>query len=83
MAQTKLTRTLLSAGALIALLLTTCSVVWAQVAERQRRVFLESQLMAVEGRMESAEGSQHLIATRLEDLSSLLGGVATSSRDFR
>ena len=58
-------------------------VVWAQVAERQRRVFLESQLLAVEGRMESAEGSQHLIATRLEDLSSLLGGVATSSRDFR
>ncbi|MFL6592856.1 MAG: error-prone DNA polymerase [Luteimonas sp.] len=58
-------------------------VVWAQVAERQRRVFLESQLLAVEGRMESAEGSQHLIATRLEDLSPLLGGVATSSRDFR
>jgi error-prone DNA polymerase len=58
-------------------------VVWAQVAERQRRVFLESQLLAVEGRMESAEGSQHLIATRLEDLSALLGGVATSSRDFR
>jgi error-prone DNA polymerase len=58
-------------------------VVWAQVAERQRRVFLESQLMAVEGRMESAEGSQHLIATRLEDLSPLLGGVATISRDFR
>jgi error-prone DNA polymerase len=58
-------------------------VVWAQVAERQRRVFLESQLLAVEGRMESAEGSQHLIATRLEDLSSLLGGVATVSRDFR
>ncbi len=58
-------------------------VVWAQVAERQRRVFLESRLMAVEGRMESAEGSHHLIATRLEDLSPLLGGVATMSRDFR
>ncbi len=58
-------------------------VVWAQVAERQRRVFLESQLLAVEGRMESAEGSQHLIATRLEDLSPLLGGVTTTSRDFR
>jgi error-prone DNA polymerase len=58
-------------------------VVWQQVAERQRRVFLESQLLAVEGRMESAEGSQHLIATRLQDLSSLLGGVATVSRDFR
>ncbi len=58
-------------------------VVWAQVAERQRRIFLESKLLAVEGRMESAEGSQHLIATRLEDLSSLLSGVATHSRDFR
>ncbi|MDB6164047.1 MAG: dnaE2 [Xanthomonadaceae bacterium] len=58
-------------------------VVWAQVAERQRRVFLESRLLAVEGRMESAEGSQHLIATKLDDLSALLGGVATTSRDFR
>jgi error-prone DNA polymerase len=58
-------------------------VVWAQVAERQRRVFLESRLLAVEGRMESAEGSQHLIATRLDDLSPLLSGVATHSRDFR
>ncbi|HMB43015.1 MAG TPA: error-prone DNA polymerase, partial [Luteimonas sp.] len=35
-------------------------VVWAQVAERQRRIFLESKLLAVEGRMESADGSQHL-----------------------
>ena len=58
-------------------------VVWAQVAERQRRIFLESRLLAVEGRMESADGSQHLIATGLEDLSSLLSGVATHSRDFR
>ena len=58
-------------------------IVWQQVAERQRRVFLESQLLAVEGRMESAEGSQHLIATRLEDLSLLLAGLATNSRDFR
>jgi error-prone DNA polymerase len=58
-------------------------VVWQQVAERQRRVFLESQLLAVEGRMESADGSQHLIATRLENLSPLLAGLSTNSRDFR
>jgi error-prone DNA polymerase len=58
-------------------------VVWAQVAERQRRVFLESKLLAVEGRMESAEGSQHLIATRFEDLSPLLSGLDSRSRDFR
>jgi error-prone DNA polymerase len=58
-------------------------VVWQQVAERQRRVFLESQLLAVEGRMESADGSQHLIAARLENLSPLLAGLRTNSRDFR
>ena len=58
-------------------------VVWRDLAERDRRAFLESQLLAVEGRMESAEGTQHLIATRLENLSPLLAGVATTSRDFR
>ncbi|HVR80995.1 MAG TPA: error-prone DNA polymerase [Luteimonas sp.] len=58
-------------------------IVWNELAERQRRVLLESQLLAVEGRMESEQGSQHLIATRLENLSPLLSGLATSSRDFR
>jgi hypothetical protein len=33
--------------------------------------------------MESADGSQHLIATRLDDLSPLLAGLSTHSRDFR
>ncbi|MGN6113202.1 MAG: OB-fold nucleic acid binding domain-containing protein, partial [Luteimonas sp.] len=58
-------------------------VVWRDLAERQRRVFLESQLLGIEGRMEMADGSRHLIATRLEDLSPLLRGLATESRDFR
>jgi len=58
-------------------------VVWRDLAERQRRVFLESRLLGIEGRMEMAEGSRHLIATRLEDLSPLLRGLATESRDFR
>jgi error-prone DNA polymerase len=58
-------------------------VVWRDLAERDRRAFLESRLLAVEGRMESAEGTQHLIATRLENLSPLLGELATTSRDFR
>ena len=58
-------------------------VVWRDVAERQRRVFLESRLLGIEGRMEMADGSRHLIATRLEDLSPLLRGLATESRDFR
>jgi error-prone DNA polymerase len=58
-------------------------VVWRDVAERQRQVFLESRLLGIEGRMEMADGSRHLVATRLEDLSPLLRGLATESRDFR
>ena len=58
-------------------------VVWRDLAERQRRVLLESRLLVVEGRLESAEGVQHLIAARLDDFSELLGSLATRSRDFR
>jgi error-prone DNA polymerase len=58
-------------------------VIWRDLAERQRNVFLESKLLGIEGRMEMADGSRHLIATRLEDLSPLLGGLAATSRDFR
>jgi error-prone DNA polymerase len=58
-------------------------VVWQQVAERQRRVFLESRLLGIEGRLESEQGVRHLIAHRLEDLTPLLSGLSTHSRDFR
>ncbi|MGN6513729.1 MAG: error-prone DNA polymerase [Lysobacteraceae bacterium] len=57
-------------------------VVWAQLAERQRRVFLESRLMGIEGRLECEQGVRHLVAHRLEDLTPLLSGLATASRDF-
>ena len=58
-------------------------VVWRDLAERQRRVLLESQLLAVEGRIESEQGVRHLIAHRLENLTPLLSELATTSRDFR
>ncbi|KGM56319.1 DNA polymerase [Lysobacter daejeonensis GH1-9] len=58
-------------------------VVWRHLAERQRRVFLESQLLVVEGRLERQDGVQHLIAERMENASELLGTLATGgSRDF-
>ena len=57
-------------------------VVWHELAERQRRELRESQLLAVEGRLESRGGVQHLIAKRLENLSELLGTLDTRSRDF-
>jgi error-prone DNA polymerase len=58
-------------------------VVWRDLGERQRRVLLEARLLAVQGRVESAEGVQHLIAADLRDWSPLLGNLATQSRDFR
>ncbi len=58
-------------------------VIWQAVGERQRRVLLESQLMMVEGRLESADGVQHLIAGRLHDMTPMLGSLTMASRDFR
>jgi error-prone DNA polymerase len=58
-------------------------VVWLRVAERQRQVFLESQLMMVEGKLESESGVRHLIARRLHDLTPLLRSLDVRSRDFR
>src|SRR5690606_32428975 len=57
-------------------------VVWNELAERQRRELRESQLLAVEGRLESRGGVQHLIAKRLVNLTALLGTLDTRSRDF-
>jgi error-prone DNA polymerase len=57
-------------------------VVWKHLAERQRRVLLESQLLAVEGRLERVDGVQHVIAQRLENYGELLGELDISSRDF-
>ncbi len=59
-------------------------VVWHELGERQRRVLLESRLLAVQGRVESAEGVRHLIASDLRDWTPLLGGLAyRKSQDFR
>jgi error-prone DNA polymerase len=57
-------------------------VVWSHVAERQRRIFLESRLLGVDGRWEHADGVSHLIAHRLIDMSELLGSLDSRSRDF-
>ncbi|MGV8960303.1 MAG: error-prone DNA polymerase [Stenotrophomonas sp.] len=57
-------------------------VVWQQLAERHRRVFLEAQLLLVSGRLEADNGVRHVIARRLEDLTPLLGSLDIRSRDF-
>ena len=58
-------------------------VVWRQVAEQQRRPFLESRLLMVEGKLEAESGVRHLIAKRLHDLTPLLSSLDVRSRDFR
>lgn len=58
-------------------------VVWRDLAERQRKVLVGSQLLQVFGRLESKEGVRHVIAHRLYDLTPLLAGLDVRSRDFQ
>ncbi|MCY7306830.1 MAG: error-prone DNA polymerase [Rhodoferax sp.] len=61
-------------------------IVWKSLREKQRSVLLHARLMAVYGvwqrDVESGGEVRHLIAQRLEDLTPLLGGLATRSREF-
>ncbi len=57
-------------------------IVWRHVRERQRTALLRSRLLAVAGQWQAKDGSMHLIARRLVDVTPWLGSLATSSRDF-
>jgi error-prone DNA polymerase len=61
-------------------------IVWKALRERQRRELVRSRLLAVQGTwqrdVESGGEVRHLIATRLRDLTPLLGDLMTGSRDF-
>lgn len=57
-------------------------IVWRDLVERQKRPLIESKLLAVNGKIEAADGVRHIIANQLEDLSPLLGRLTTRSRDF-
>ena len=58
-------------------------IVWHDLAERQRRVLVQSQLLRIDGHLEAADGIRHVIAGRLTDLTPLLTGLNVRSRDFR
>lgn len=57
-------------------------VVWADLAEKQRRELLQARLLFIEGRLEREGDVIHVIARRLRDHSGWLGRLATVSRDF-
>lgn len=58
-------------------------VVWRDLAERQRRVLIQSQLLRVDGHFESSSGVRHIIAGRLSDLTPMLTGLDVRSRNFQ
>jgi error-prone DNA polymerase len=57
-------------------------IVWNDVSERQRRELIGSRLLAVSGEVQREGSVVHVLARRLEDLSSLLGRLSTTSHDF-
>ena len=57
-------------------------IVWNDLAERQRRELLASRLLAVTGEVQREGRVVHILARRLEDLSPMLGRLATTSHDF-
>jgi len=57
-------------------------IVWRHLRERQRAVLAGSRLLAVRGVWQRDGEATNLIAGHLEDLTPLLNGLSTVSRDF-
>jgi error-prone DNA polymerase len=58
------------------------AVVWARLFEKQRAEILGSNLLAVDGVLETDGEVHHLIAERVHDFSHLAGSLRSTSRDF-
>jgi error-prone DNA polymerase len=58
-------------------------IIWPTLKEKQRPEMLRSKLLAVYGHWQRKGRVANLIAHELQDLSSMLGGLSTASRDFR
>lgn len=58
-------------------------IVWKSVRERLREPLLRARLLAVYGKWQCQGEVRHLIAQHLVDLSPMLGGLSTTSRDFK
>ncbi|MGZ3184556.1 MAG: error-prone DNA polymerase [Telluria sp.] len=57
-------------------------IIWPSLLEQQRREVLNAPLLGVYGVWQRQGEVRHLVAKRLVDLSALLGGLATKSRNF-
>ncbi|MFL9965558.1 error-prone DNA polymerase [Paraburkholderia sediminicola] len=57
-------------------------IVWPSLFEKQRKEALGASLLAVYGVWQCQGEVRHLVAQRLVDMSHLLGGLVSTSRDF-
>ncbi len=57
-------------------------VVWPATALAQRKPLLKARLLSVTGTIQQEDGVLHLVAGKLEDWSSWIGDLASTSRDF-
>ncbi|MCM3012011.1 hypothetical protein M3583_25455, partial [Bacillus subtilis] len=57
-------------------------IVRPELLARQRRETLDSRLLAASGVWQVVSDVRHLVAQHFEDLTPLLGGMRTSSREF-
>ncbi|CAB3795265.1 Error-prone DNA polymerase [Paraburkholderia ultramafica] len=57
-------------------------IVWPSLLEKQRKETLGTSLLAVYGTWQCQGDVRHLVAQRLVNMSHLLGGLITASRDF-
>jgi error-prone DNA polymerase len=57
-------------------------IVWPSLLEKQRKEALGASLLAVYGTWQCQGEVRHLVAQRLVDMSHLLGGLTSTSRDF-
>lgn len=58
-------------------------IVWPRVFDQYRRAVIAARLLTVYGTWQCEGEVRHLVASRLVDHSELLGGLASTSRDFR
>jgi error-prone DNA polymerase len=56
-------------------------IVWPKVLERFRPIVLGARFVAVEGRLQAAEGVIHVVAERLVDITRELGALSEETQD--
>jgi error-prone DNA polymerase len=57
-------------------------IIWPSLVEKYRREALGAALLAVYGNWQCDGEVRHLVAQRLIDMSHVLGGITTVSRNF-